>query len=279
VESLTDPAGPIVRGGSLNVVTWGVGDRAVCVHGSLSWGAFAFRSQRPLAHSHALVLPDRRGYGGTAGRGRADFEVDADDVAELLGVSAHLVGHSYGAVVALLAAARRPDAVRTLTLVEPAAFAVARGEATVEELIFNLEGVYAAGARVTPAEFGIRFLEAFGYIRGLDMPEHPKLTPDARRAAITTMTERPPWQAEIPLDALERTAHPTLVVSGGWDNLASSGQAVGHKAIGAVCDTLVRALDARRVTIGGWAHGCQYSGKPFNDALQSFWENRAAWGK
>src|SRR3954454_7326480 len=89
----------------LNVVVWGTGERVVCVHGSLSWGEFAFREQRPLADCHELVLPDRRGYGETAASGRADFEVDARDVAALLGESAHLVGHSYGAVVALLAAA------------------------------------------------------------------------------------------------------------------------------------------------------------------------------
>jgi pimeloyl-ACP methyl ester carboxylesterase len=246
----------------------------VCVHGSLSWGEFAFRAQRPLADCHELVLPDRRGYGETAASGRTDFEVDARDVAALLGESAHLVGHSYGAVVALLAAARRPDAVRTLTVVEPAAFAIARGEATVEELIVNLERVYAAAANLTAAEFGVRFLEAFGYRRGVDMPAHPKLTRPAARAARTTMTERPCWEAEIILDALTGASLPTLVVSGRWDNLAAGGQAVGHTAIGIVCDTLTRALDARRVTIGGWAHGCQYSGKPFNDALRSFWESQ-----
>ena len=109
-------------GGPLNVVVWGSGDRVVCVHGSLSWGTFAFRAQRPLAETRSLVLPDRRGYGASAAAGAADFEVDAQDVAELLGEGAHLVGHSYGAVVALLVAAGQPEAVRTLTVVEPAAF-------------------------------------------------------------------------------------------------------------------------------------------------------------
>ena len=52
--------------GPLNVVVWGHGEPVVCVHGSLSWGTFAFRAQRPLAGAHSLVLPDRRGYGGSA---------------------------------------------------------------------------------------------------------------------------------------------------------------------------------------------------------------------
>src|SRR3954467_6876885 len=136
---------------ALTVAVWGAGRCVVCVHGSLSWGEFAFRAQRPLARSNALVLPDRRGFGASPSTGRADFEVDAQDVAALLGQSSHLVGHSYGAVVALLAAAQRPTAVRTLTLVEPAAFAVARNDPSVDELISSLSGVYAAAGGLTPA--------------------------------------------------------------------------------------------------------------------------------
>lgn len=63
-----------------------------------------------------------------------------------------------------------------------------------------------------------------------------------------------------------------LVVSGGWDNLAAGEQALGCRAFGAVCDVLTQALDARRVIIDGWAHACQHSGEPFNNALRSFWE-------
>jgi len=250
---------------------WGNGERVVCVHGSLSWGTFAFRAQRPLSETRSLVLPDRRGYGRSAANGAADFEVDADDVAALLGDGAHLVGHSYGAVVALLVAARHPRAVRTLTLVEPAAFAAARGHEAVEELITRLADTYAAADGWTAAEFVLRFLEALGYRRGVDVPEHPRLGPASTRAATATMTERPPWEAEIPLDALASADHPVLVVSGRWDNLAAGEGALGHRAFGAVGDTLTQALEARRVIIDGWAHGCQFSGKPFNEPLQAFW--------
>jgi pimeloyl-ACP methyl ester carboxylesterase len=259
----------------LNVVVWGGGERVVCVHGSLSWGTFAFRAQRRLATSHSLILPDRRGYGASAATGRADFSVDADDVAALLGDGAHLVGHSYGAVVALLVAARRPQAVRTLTAVEPAALSATRGDAAVEELIAALAGVQAAASSLGAAEFVVRFHEALGYRRGVDVLEHPKLTSDGVRAAETTMTERPPWEAEIPLDALARAGRPALIVSGRWDNLAAGEQALGRRAFGAVCETLTGALGARRVIIDGWAHGCQYSGEPFNGALRSFWESAA----
>jgi pimeloyl-ACP methyl ester carboxylesterase len=155
---------------------WGDGERVVCIHGSLSWGTFAFRAQRPLAAARSLVLPNRRGYGASAATGRADFAVDADDVAVLLGDGAHLVGHSYGAVVALLVAARRPHAVRTLTAVEPAALSAARGDAAVEELIAALADVQAAASGLSAPEFVLRFHEALGYQRGVDLPEHSKLS-------------------------------------------------------------------------------------------------------
>jgi pimeloyl-ACP methyl ester carboxylesterase len=214
-------------------------------------------------------LPDRRGYGASAGTGRADFAVDANDITALLHDGAHLVGHSYGAVVVLLVAARHPEAVRTLTVVEPAALSVARGDPAVEELIAALAEVHAASS-LSPTEFALRFREAFGYRRGVDMSEWPKLNSKGIRAAATTMTERPPWEAEIRLDALAGARVPALIVSGRWDNLAAGEQALGRRAFGAVCDTLVQSLDARRVIIDGWAHGCQYSGEPFNRALRSF---------
>ena len=257
--------------GPLNVVVWGNGDRVVCVNGSLSWGAFAFRAQRPLADTRALVLPDRRGYGASAAAGAADFDVDAHDVAELVGEGAHLVGHSYGAIVALLVAAGHPEAVHTLTLVEPAAFGVARGDTAVEELIEALADVYAAAADLTAAGFVLRFLQALGYRRGLDLPDRLKLSPEGTRAATTTMTERPPWEATVPLDALVSAGHRVLVISGRWDNLAAGERTLGRRAFGAVGDVLTEALGARRAIIDGWAHGCQYSGKPFNDLLRSLW--------
>jgi pimeloyl-ACP methyl ester carboxylesterase len=68
---------------------------------------------------------DRRGFGESPDIERSDYEVDASDVAKLLGDGAHLVGHSYGGAVAMLAAGLRPPIVRSLTLIEPSAFRLA----------------------------------------------------------------------------------------------------------------------------------------------------------
>ena len=78
-----------------------------------------WEAQRPLAdEGFRLLVLDRRGYGRSPAAEGEDFLRDADDIAELMGDGAHLVGHSYGGLGALFAAARRPEATLSLTLLE-----------------------------------------------------------------------------------------------------------------------------------------------------------------
>ena len=81
----------------LSVDSWGSGDPVVLVHGSLATGAEEWQAQRPLAdEGYRLSVPDRRGYGRSPAAEGEDFLRDADDIADLMGSGAHLVGHSYG---------------------------------------------------------------------------------------------------------------------------------------------------------------------------------------
>ena len=83
--------------GDLHVEVWGTGAPVVLVHGSLATGAEEWEAQRPLAEEgFRLSVFDRRGYGQSPLASGEDFLVDADDIVELLGDGAHLVGHSYG---------------------------------------------------------------------------------------------------------------------------------------------------------------------------------------
>src|SRR5919201_1167913 len=193
----------------LHGTVWGDGEPAVLVHGSFGWGEETWREQRPLAQHYRLLLIDRRGFGASPPDGRVDFERDAGDVAELLGDGAHLVGHSYGGVVSLLAAAQRPDAVRSLTLIEPPAFGVARGDRAVEELITNIEA--ATNATDDPSEYRSLFLRSWGFPAGSG-----QLTGVTLEAARASMTERPPWEADIPLDELSAAGLRVLLVQGDW---------------------------------------------------------------
>ncbi|WP_408015148.1 alpha/beta fold hydrolase [Roseomonas harenae] len=86
------------------------------MHGSLATGAYEWQCQRPLAEEgFRLLVPDRRGYGRSPPAQGEDFLVDAGDIAEVMGDGAHLVGHSYGGLGVMFAAARRPDATLSLS--------------------------------------------------------------------------------------------------------------------------------------------------------------------
>ena len=248
----------------VHVTVWGEGDPAVFVHGSFGWGEETWREQRPLAEHNRLLLIDRRGFGRSPANGRVDFDRDADDVAELLEEGAHLVGHSYGGVVSLLAAARRPEAVRSLVLIEPPAFGIARGDEAVERLIHNIQT--AAAVVRDPSEYRSAFLRGFGFPGG-----RAELEGDALVAASASMRERPPWEADIPLDDIARHGLRVLLVQGDWCPAPDTARALAGAAFRAVCDVLDEKLSATRATLPA-AHNPQKLGRPFNERVRAFWD-------
>jgi pimeloyl-ACP methyl ester carboxylesterase len=244
----------------LRVERFGTGPPIVLVHGSVGGGEATWREQRPLAERWTLVIPDRPGFGAGPPVERVDFEVDAPLVAELLGDGVHLVGHSYGGVVCLLAAARRPEAVRSLTVIEPPAFGIATGNAAADAFVARATDLWTDGPD-EPAAFLAAFLRLVGSNMALPEP----LTPELERGARLLLVERPPWEAQIPMDTLAAAPFPKLVVSGGHD-----------PAFDAVCDVLERRLDAEGSVILGAGHSVQRTGAPFNERLEAFLTAAAA---
>jgi len=183
-----------------------------------------------------------------------DFEEHAELVAGELGNGAHLVGHSYGGVIALLAAARRPEAVRSLTVIEPPATRVAAGHPAADA--FGRAGAewWRDGPRDDPEAFLRGFLAHVG--SGFDPPS--PLPPALEQGARTLVVERGPWEADIPLDELAAAPFPTLVVSGAH-----------HAGFDAICDVLEERLGAERVVLPGAGHNPQRV-PGFNEALEDF---------
>ncbi len=105
----------------------GRGEPVVLVHGSFddhhSWSGVLPQ----LSSFHDVITYDRRGHSAsTAPRGQGNIAQDADDllsiVDNVIGGPAHLVGNSYGASVAMMAAVQRRDAVRSVAVHEPPLF-------------------------------------------------------------------------------------------------------------------------------------------------------------
>jgi pimeloyl-ACP methyl ester carboxylesterase len=141
-----------VRAADLDVEVLGEGPRVLFVPGSVVGADLTWRRQRVLSDNWTTVFPNRPGFGQSPPLPRNDFEAEAPLFAELLGDGAHLVGHSYGAVIALYAAALRPEALHSLTVSEPGALQLA-GAPEAAEMIANGERLYGAAGSISPADF------------------------------------------------------------------------------------------------------------------------------
>ncbi len=137
----------------VHVETAGSGPRLVLLHGS--GGNSGWLAQRDLTDRYTLVMPTRTGYPPNPPLPRIDFEKQAEELLEILEPGDHLVGHSYGGVVSLLAAASAD--LRSLTVLEPPAFGVARGHPAVDDLVAELAPLWPTD--LPPEEFLRRFVE------------------------------------------------------------------------------------------------------------------------
>jgi pimeloyl-ACP methyl ester carboxylesterase len=243
-----------IQAADLDVTRIGDGPQIVFVHGTIVGAETTWRRQLPLAERWSLVIANRPGFGASPALPRGDFELEAPLFAELLGDGAHLVGHSYGAVIALLAAAERPEAVLSLTVSEPGALRLA-GTPEAEEMIADGERLFAAREAISPADFLRFFRSGAGSSRGT--PED--LPADLLRGAELAMAERPSWEAEIPLDDLSIAGFPVLAMSGGHSPVFE-----------AVCDTLAARLGGERAVIDGRGHNVPETGGPYNERLERF---------
>ena len=240
----------------LFVETWGTGTPVVLVHGSLATGADEWQAQRPLAdEGFRLLVLDRRGYGQSPVAEGEDFLRDAQDIAALMGDGAHLVGHSYGGLGALFAAALRPDATLSLALLEPAAFTLGQHHPAARALVHEVRDLWDQD--LPDEDWVIRFLTAVG-------SDPDSLSPELIAAAVGLVPVlrrgQPFWSSDLPLAELAAARFPKLVVSG------------GHSAgFDAMCDDLAERIGASRAVAVGAGHEVQFSGQPVNDLLLALW--------
>ena len=234
--------------------TAGSGPRVLLVHGSGADGPTSWSAQRSLAARFTFVVPTRSGYPPNPPLPRIDFETQARELASLLDGPAHLVGHSYGGLIALLIAAAEPEAVRSLAVSEPPAFAIAEGDRDVDRLRADLEALF------TRARNADEHLREFTRLIGIDAEVPSPLPPPLEAATRASMAERPPWEAEIAFDALAAGGFPKLVLSGGHS-----------AAFERLCDVLAERIGAARAVVPGARHAVPRA-RGYNARLAAFLE-------
>jgi pimeloyl-ACP methyl ester carboxylesterase len=241
--------------GGLFVKRVGQGPRVVLVHGAALPGELCWHQQLQLADRFALEVVDRAGYGRSQQVSPGeDLDADASLIAGLLPEGAHLVGHSSGAVAAMLAAALRPQAVLSLTLCEPPAFQLAPGSAQAQQMARDL------GEQLRKPGDEAPWLRGFLAIVGRSVVIPDQLPPSlAQGVQAVRAIRRFPWEGELPVDRLAVAPFPKLVISGNHS-----------PAFEAVCDALAARLPAQRAYVTGAGHATPETGDVFNETLEAF---------
>jgi pimeloyl-ACP methyl ester carboxylesterase len=220
------------------VVREGEGPEILLVHGGASpprtWAGL-----ESLALRWTLAYVYRRGYPPSPPEpdGRHDFDVDAADILGLLGARPHVVAHSYGTLGSAIAAARAPEQVRSLTLIEPP-FYLDRDDPDVARLQRLGDEVLARGLDADPD-----VLREFLRIAGAPVPDDGPLPEAVANGVRRAHRGRSPSEADPPLEALRDAGVRCLVASGAHDRSAER-----------ICELVAEALDAKRVVAPGGGH-------------------------
>ncbi|MFY9531505.1 MAG: alpha/beta hydrolase [Candidatus Acidiferrales bacterium] len=162
----------------------GRGEPVLLIHCGLIADAFVpVFGEQELVRSYELIHYHRYGYGGSTHSDRqvsiADQASHSRALLENLGIErCHVVGHSYGGLIALQLVLEAPEYVASLALLEPAFVLPSEAKPTVP----LPEGVrlYAAGQKRAAVDFFLRAMLGADY-RGL--MEH-RLPPGAYETAV-----------------------------------------------------------------------------------------------
>jgi pimeloyl-ACP methyl ester carboxylesterase len=244
----------------------GMGPPMVLVHGDLSNGQLAWAGQMAtLPRHHRLVVLDRRGHGASP-REPKPFTIagDAADVvwaAHTVGADQfHLVGQSYGGLVAIEVARHWPDQVLSLHLIEPPYLSLLHDDPDVAELDRRGREVFALARTARPAEVAVAFIEMLAGPKTVERlrerPVWPALVAEAARLADAE------FPGDYPADALDDLAlaedAPIRVYSGG----------ASHPALQRVARRLAESIKgAQLVHIAEAGHDVQRASEPFEWAL------------
>ena len=199
-----------------------------------------------------LIAPDQAGHGRQpAWDGQADLHDQTyHDALALAPERFDLVGHSFGATVALRIALRHPERVRSLTLIEPPLFAAARQAGDARFALYHarhrvMDGLVHDGQRQAALA---QFHGDWG--NGADLADLPLRVVDYMRDRIHLISAQSSVLMEdakglLTPGGLEGLAMPVMLMEG----------AMSPPIVGAIHDALARRIQGvRRVAVVGAGH-------------------------
>jgi pimeloyl-ACP methyl ester carboxylesterase len=213
----------------------GSGEGVICLHSN----AGASAQWRPLmdclAPDFKVIAPDSLGAGKNP-PWPADKVISLEQevaflkpIFELAGSPCSLVGHSYGAAVALMAALERPNSVKRLAVYEPTLFSLLDEESPGQPAA---NGIREAAADATTAVAANDYPAAAHYFLDYWMGEGAwAAVPDQRKEVVAkSMHNVLGWSHALfnnptPLESFRRLAIPVLYMVGGKSPAAAQGVA------------------------------------------------------
>lgn len=209
-----------VDGSELEYETRGEGEPVILVHGALIAGAYLpLLGEEALTTRYSLIRYHRRGFAGSdVVEGPFSIGQQAADCRTLLqhlGVErAHLVGHSYGGLIALQLAIDSPALVQSLVLLEPALMMVPSAPVFLEAMGPAIER-YTAGDSVGAVEDFMKLVGGEEWETTVESTV-PGGTQQAKRDAYTLFEVEMPALEQWDFDAgkAARISQPVLCVTG-----------------------------------------------------------------
>ncbi len=276
----------------LHTESYGTGDPVLFLHGSGSWGLDTFGPQRALADQFRLILADRRGYGqsprpaaGPEGPVTVSmgWQTDKDDVAELLTElgGAHLVGHSTGGTVALIAAAMVPEAVSSLVVIEPTVWGIADPALSPPWRPAAYQRAWTRAQGLPAKEFLVAITRAAGLPDAEAMISASWAANTEADLAAAEAMRHESWAGTAPVDvaALASAGFRKVVVVGAWDpalypELDDMRAAGWRQAVAAEHEALALAIGADLETMSRSAHSPMLEDtEAFNAVLRATWRS------
>ena len=203
----------------------GSGPGVVCLHSNASASAQWKMLMERLAPQYHVLAPDTLG-AGRSPAWPADRIIDLDDEVDLLepifemaGAPFHLVGHSYGAAIALRVALTQRARIKTLCVYEPTCFSLLEEEIPghpaargIHQTVIDAAAHIEAGRPLAAAERFIDYWMGTGSWAAM---------PDARQQVVAgSMANIGGWARALtaegtPLQAFRSLDLPVLYMTGG----------------------------------------------------------------